>query len=180
MSVAYSRSPLDETAALIDSGFAVDGIDVAVDVASRASVSISLGGGMAWVSDGNRRHSGVAAVMVRVRPGLDLGAFGRLLAYRDPGRGYFAPDRFTILEGRGTYAWRRARWGFRMDGGLGIQQVGTDGERQSEWHAAVELSRGWGAASELALFGSWTNSAASSATGAFRFWSLGFRLRQTL
>jgi hypothetical protein len=42
------------------------------------------------------------------------------------------------------------------------------------------VARRWGAASELALVSAWTNSAASNATGAFRYWSMGLRLRQTL
>jgi hypothetical protein len=176
----YSRTPLDETAALIDSGFVVDGLDATVDLSSGGGVTVSLGGGVAWLSDDNRRHGGVAALMVRVRPGLEAGVFGRLLEYSQPGRGYFAPDRFTILEGRAAYTWQRGRWGIRIDGGLGVQQVGAAADRQSEWHAQLGVARRWGAASELALVSAWTNSAASNATGAFRYWSMGLRLRQTL
>jgi tetratricopeptide (TPR) repeat protein len=182
LSVAYGRTAFDETARLIDSGYVVDAIDVSFDVAPRAGLSISGGGGGAWL-DNNRRLAGVLAVMATVARGLEAGVFARVLGYRDqpfPSRGYFAPDRFTVLEGRGSYTWRRERWGARLDGGVGIQQVGSGAPTQSEWHAGFAVTRGWGANSELALVGSLTNSAASSAVGAFRYSTLALRVRQGL
>lgn len=180
--VAYSRNPFDETAFLIKQGFVVDAFDLTVDFTGGPRLSFSGGGGGALISDGNRRVSGSAAVMVSVLPGLQIGGFGRLMGYREPnpGRGYFAPDRFAVLEGRAVYNWRKGPWGMRADGGLGMQQVGRGADSQSEWHAGLAITRGWGANSELALAGSVTNSAASSATGAFRYWTLGLRLRQGL
>jgi Tfp pilus assembly protein PilF len=188
LSVAYSRSPFDETALLIESGYNVDGVDLSFDVTPRPGVSVSGGGGAAWLSDpvSNRRLGGVFAVMVAVRKGVEAGVLGRMMGYRtpNPGAGYFAPDRFSVLEARGAYTWRKERWGVRTDGGLGIQQVGAGAPTQSEWHAGVAVTRGWSANSELALVGSLTNSAASrsgTATAAgFKYASLSLRLRQGL
>jgi hypothetical protein len=102
----------------------------------------------------------------------------------NPGAGYFAPDRFGVLEARGSYLWRKDRWGARADGGLGIQQVGAGAPTQSEWHAGLAITRGWSANSELALVGSLTNSAASrsgAATAAgFKYAGVSLRLRQGL
>lgn len=188
LSVAYSRAPFDETALLIDSGYVVDGLDLSFDVTPQPGVSVSGGGGVAWLSDAlsNRRMGGVLAVIVAVRRGVEAGLFGRSMGYRvpNPGAGYFAPDRFSVLEGRGSYTWRKDRWGVRADGGLGIQQVGAGAPTQSEWHAGLAITRGWSANSELALVGSLTNSAASrsgTATAAgFKYAGVSLRLRQGL
>jgi len=188
LSVAYSRAPFDETALLIERGYNVSGLDLSVDVTPRPGVSVSGGGGAAWLSDAvaNRRLGGVLAVIVGVRKGVEAGVLGRMLGYRvpNPGAGYFAPDRFSVLEGRGSYTWRKERWGVRADGGLGIQQVGAGAPTQSEWHAGLAVTRGWNANSELALVGSLTNSAASrsgTATAAgFKYATVGLRLRQGL
>ena len=188
LSVAYSRAPFDETALLIDSAYVVDGVDVSFDVTPRPGVSVSGGGGAAWVHDtaSNRRLGGVLAVMVGVRRGVEVGVLGRMMGYRvsNPGTGYFAPDRFSVLEARGSYTWRKERWGVRTDGGLGIQQVGTGAPTQSEWHAGIALTRGWSANSEVALLASLTNSAASrsgTATAAgFKYAGVSLRLRQGL
>ena len=186
VSVAYSRVPFDETALLIDSGFVVQSADLSFDLAPRARLSISGGGGAAWLSEGNRRLGGVLAVMAGVHRGVEVGVFGRAMGFREanPGRGYFAPDRFSVLEARTAYTWHQARWGVRADGGVGAQQVGRGAPSQTEWHAGFTVTRGWGANSELALVGSVTNSAASR-TGAavapgFKYWTLGVRLRQGL
>lgn len=188
VSVGYSRAPFDETAFLIDTGYVVDGVDLSFDVAPRPGFSISGGGGAASFSDSveNRRLSAVLAVMVGVGPGVEAGVFGRMMGYRvpNPGAGYFAPDRFSVLEARGVYTWRRERWGVRADGGVGVQEVGKGAPTQSEWHAGLAVTRGWGANSELALVGSFTNSAGSRAGTAiatgFEYWTVGLRLRQGL
>jgi hypothetical protein len=148
-SLGYSRSAFDETAVLIDSGIVVNAVDVALDLAPPSRVSFSGGGGVAWLSDGNRRTGGVAAVLARVGGGLQLGAYGRLLSYRQARPGvYFAPDRFTTLEARAVYMWRRGQWGARGDGGLGTQQVFKGAKTQSEWHL---VKYAWGARSPTAL-----------------------------
>ena len=188
LSVAYSRAPFDETALLIERGYNVNAVDLSFDVTPRPGVSVSGGGGAAWLSDSvsNRRLGGVLAVMVAVRKGVEAGLLGRMMGYRipNPGAGYFAPDRFSVLEVRGSYTWRRDRWVVRADGGLGVQQVGAGAPTQSEWHGGLAITRGWSANSELALVGSLTNSAASrsgTATAAgFKYATVGLRLRQGL
>jgi len=180
-SLGYSRSAFDETVVLIDSGIVVRAVDLSLDLAPRSRVSFSGGGGVAWLSDGNRRSGGVAAVLAGVGGGLQLGVYARLLSYRQARPGvYFAPDRFTILEARAVYAWRRGQWSARGDGGLGAQQVFKGAKTQSEWHLGLSLSREWWSNGAVVLGGAITNSAASSTTGAFRYRSITLSLRQGL
>src|SRR6266516_2435113 len=183
--IGYSRAPFDETATLIASGLVVNALDGSVDVAPAPHWSLSGGGGGAWLSDGNRRYSAVAAVLARVLPGVQVGPFARVMGYRQRGSGYFSPDRFSVLEGRVTTDWRRARWGVRADGGVGSQQVFQGAAHQLEWHLGLTLTRGWGASNEIALVGLLTNSAVAIATrGArtegFRYRTLGLRFQQGL
>ena len=182
--VAYTRAAFDETARLIENGYLLDAVDLSVDVSPTPTVSLSGGGGATWISDGNRRIGGVAAVLVSPARGLQVGGFGRMMGYREPssGRGYFDPDRFSLIEARAVWTWRRERWGVRGDAGLGAQQVGKGTGTQTEWHMGLSITKGWSANSELALLGSVTNSAASSQTAAaqFRYWTIGFRLRHGL
>src|SRR5207245_971011 len=192
----YSRAAFDETALLIARAFVIDAVDLSFDVSPSPDWSVSGGGGGAWISDGNRRYSAVAAVLARVLPGLQLGPFGRILGYRtnpsngyfapdrfsvieprldhreavrtNPSNGYFAPDRFSVIEARLVYALQRSRWSVRMDGGVGTQQVFKGAPHQTEWHVGAALSRGWGANNEVAVVGSITNSAGATSTACVR------------
>jgi hypothetical protein len=103
----------------------------------------------------------------------------------DPGDGYFAPNRFAVIEARGVYAWQHDRWGMRADGGIGSQQVLKGAPFQTEWHLGLSLSRGWGVKGELALVGTITNSAAATSTAgvrteAFRYRAVGLSFSQGL
>ena len=125
-------------------------------------------------------------MMATLWRGIEAGVFGRLMGYRrpNPGAGYFAPDRFGVLEGRVTGTWRRERWGIRADAGFGAQQVGAGAPTQLEWHAGLGITRGWSANNELTLAGSLTNSAASrsgtaTATG-FRYGTISLRVQHGL
>jgi len=183
--IGYSRAPFDETATLIASGLVVNALDGSVDVAPSSHWSLSGGGGGAWLSDGNRRYSAVAAVLARVLPGVQVGPFARVMGYRQRGSGYFSPNRFSVLEGRGTADWRRTRWGVRADAGVGSQQVFQGAPHQLEWHMSLTLTRGWGASNEIALVGLVTNSAAAAALGktsaaGFSYRTLGLRFQQGL
>lgn len=177
--ITYARSPFDETALLIRRGFTLDAVEANGD-AWGAWGSASLGGGAAWLSDGNRRLHVLGAVLVDL-PGLrgvSLGPFARVLGWRrSPGGGYFAPDRYTVAKLRGSYAWQRHRWSVRLEGGIGGQQVGAGARWQNEWHAGATVSRAWGWINEIALVGTVTNAAATSATGAFRYGTGGVRMR---
>lgn len=183
--IGYSRAPFDETAVLIRSGFMIDAVDANVEISPSPRWSVSLGGGGAWFSDGNRRYSAVGAVLARVLPGLQLGPFARVMGYDTNLRhGYFAPIRFYVIEGRTIAVWRHARWGVRADGGLGSQQVDTSAAPQLEWHLGLALSRGWGANNEVALQGVLTNSATvatgKTPTEGFRYRALQLRFQQGL
>src|SRR3989454_1020509 len=168
VNVAYSRTPFDETAGLMRLDLVVDAVDLALDVSPGPGWSISAGGGGAWLSDSNSRYSAVGAVLGRVVRGLQIGPFARIFGYRESRVGlYFAPIRFSTIEGRAVYQWQRSRWGVRADGGLGSQRlvlVGVAPQTQTEWHVGLSLSRGWGANNELTLVGSITNSAAATTT----------------
>src|SRR3989449_10167773 len=96
-------------------------VGLALDVSPGPGWSISAGGGGAWLSDSNSRYSAVGAVLGRVVRGLQIGPFARIFGYRESRVGlYFAPLRFSTIEGRAVYQWQRSRWGVRADGGLEI------------------------------------------------------------
>ena len=189
VSLGYSRVPFDETAGLMRQDLTIDALDLSFDISPGPGWSISGGGGGAWLSDNNRRYSAVGAVLGRVVRGLQVGPFARIMGYRRGAPGlYFAPIRFSVIEGRAVYQWQRNRWGLRADGGLGSQQVFTGvagAPHQTEWHVGFSLSRGWGANNEIALIGSVTNSAGATTTAgarseSFRYRTLGLRFRQGL
>ncbi len=179
--VNYSRYPFDETRLLVDSGFVWDEVGVDVDASPTANLEFSGGYDAAWLSDGNRRTILNAATMVGVVHGLRLGAYGRTLGYRtaNPGRGYFAPDRFLLGEGRAVYLLRTPGWWMRTIAGLGAQQVGAGQPTQLEWHADAAVGHSWRSVDEVSLLGTYTNSAqATTATAIstrYRYWSVGLR-----
>ncbi len=184
--IGYSRYPFDETAVLVQKAFVWDELEVSTDIAPNPGLDISAAGNAAWLSDGNRRLIGSVAAMVGIGRGLRVGGYARIMGYREanPRRGYFAPDRFTLGEGRVVYGWRRQRWAVRLSGGVGAQQVGTGAATQAEWHGDVSVSRSWRAINELALVALYTNSAAARSgaetTPAYRYWSVGLRWRTGL
>ena len=186
VSLSYGRTPFDETAVLIRRGFMLDAAELEFELAPSARWAISGNGGATWVSDGNRGLHAAGGLLLRVRPGLQLGPRGRVLGYRmTPFNGYFAPNRFWVLEAQSVYSWQRRGWGVRAEGGLGTQQVSDTAAHQAEWHLGVTLSRGWGASNEVALVASITNSAAATSTtraptAAFRYRTIGLRFTQGL
>lgn len=181
LSVAWQRSFFDETALLLRRHLPLSAVDLDLELAPLPRVSVTVGGGTAWLP-GNQRWSAVAAIMVAAGSGLEFGALARTFGYDipNPGTGYFAPDFFGVVEARGRFEHRWGRWGVRADGGVGAQQVGTGAARQDAWHARLALSHGWRAANELTLSAAVTNGAASSATGAYRSWSAALQWRQGL
>jgi hypothetical protein len=124
--------------------------------------------------------------MQAVGRGFHAGGFGRYVSWKDAfvARGYFAPDHFWTLEGRGVYNWRREVWAMRVDAGLGAQNVGTGASTQAEWHAGFTGSRTWRAIDELALVAFFTNSATArsgqATTENYWYWSVGLRYRRAL
>jgi hypothetical protein len=177
VSAGYSRVPFDETANLIDRELDLESFEAGVDASLGHGLSVFGGASAAWVSDNNQRTGGVAQITQTIGRRFFVGAFGRTLSYDRKGIGYFSPDRFRLLEGLAGYAIESGTWDGRLSGGLGAQQVGRDGDAQSEWHVEARIGRRWGIANRVELFGLVTNSAVSSTTGAFRYRSVGVSLK---
>ena len=176
LGIGYSWAPFDETAGLIAKGLDVGALDASLDAHAGDRLDLSLGGGLAWLSDGNARRSLVGAATVELPRHFFVGGLGRTLDYDRAGNGYFAPMPFTTFEGRGGWGRDAGAWAVRVSGGLGVQQI-SGGAAQSEWHAELRATRRWGTANEVAVFGSATNSAAASTTGAYRYGTAGVSVR---
>ena len=184
LGLGYSRAAFDETSMLIHKGYTIDNLDFSFDVDPKSTLSISGGSGATWFSDANRRLYGLLAVLQGLGHGVSVGAFGRVMGYREQRPGlYFAPNRFTVVEARAIYNLRRGGWGLRADGGVGSQQInpvsGTTGPWQFEWHLAATFSHSWDGG-EITLEGLYTNSAGASTVGAFRYHSVTLAVHQGL
>ena len=179
--VSYSRYPFDETQLLVDKGYVWDEVSIDFDASPTANLDFSAGWDGSWLSDGNRRSIFNGATMVGVVHGLRVGVYGRTMGYHipNPGRGYFAPDRFLLGEGRVVYLLRTPGWWMRTIVGLGAQQVGTGAPTQAEWHGDAAIGHSWRSVDEVSLVGTYTNSAQANAGGAvserYRYWSVGLR-----
>jgi hypothetical protein len=186
VTIGYNHYPFDETTELVNRAFDWDELDVDAEYSPRTNIDLSAIANGAWLSDGNRRLLGAAAAMVGVTKGLHVGAYARLMGYRltNPGHGYFSPHTFTIGETRAAYVWRRHGWWLRANAGLGAQRIDPGQATQAEWHGDLTLARNWRALDELALVGTYTNSAAARAASAttpiYRYWSVGLRYRRGL
>ena len=179
IAATYEHFPFDETRLLVDSGFVWDEVSLDVDASPTANLEFSGAWNEAWLSDGNHRRTVNAAAMVGVVHGLRVGVYGRSMAYdTTPGRGYFAPDRFLLGEGRIVYLLRSPGWWMRTIAGLGAQQVGKGAPTQLEWHADAAVGHSWRSVDEISLVATYTNSAQPSAATAlinYRYWSTGLR-----
>jgi tetratricopeptide (TPR) repeat protein len=177
LGLGYSRAPFDETALLIERALDLETLDGSAELALTPGLSASAGGGMTWLSDGNKRSSAVAGLTGTLRRRFLLGAFARTLSYDRRGTGYFSPDRFSLLEAVGGYSLESGSWDGRFSGGLGAQRIGAAGDAQSEWHLEARVGRRWGMGNRVELFGLVTNSAVSSTSGAFRYQSAGLAVK---
>lgn len=177
--LGYNRYPFDETRLLVDRGFVWDEVGLDVDASPTANLDFSGAWNEAWLSDGNHRRTVNAAAMVGVVHGLRVGVYGRSMAYdTTPGRGYFAPDRFLLGEGRIVYLVRSPGWWMRTIAGLGAQQVGKGAPTQLQWHADAAVGHSWRSVDEISLVATYTNSAQPSASTVpinYRYWSAGLR-----
>ncbi len=177
LAAGYARYPFDEIASLIGRDLDIESLEGGFD--ARIARGLMLGGGLGrqWLSDGNRRTDGRAAITHEIGRHFSIGANGRALGYRQPGIGYFSPDRFHLLEGTAAVRVRRDAWNGRLSGGLGGQQIGRGSDTQAEWHVEAGAGRDWGDGNRIEAFGGVTNSAVSSTTGAFRYRTAGIALR---
>jgi tetratricopeptide (TPR) repeat protein len=176
-SIGYARSPFDEIASLMERDLNFESLEAGLDATPARGLSVYGGGGAVWFSDGNRRTQAAAGITQRVSGGLFVGAYGRALGYERLGLGYFSPDRFHLLEGVAGYNLETAAWDGRLSAGLGGQQIGRSGTSQTQWHVDLRLGRRWGVGNRVDLFGSVTNSAVSSTSGAFRYGTAGVSVR---
>ena len=167
----YAHYAFDETALLIREALHVNEFSAEGDVALRPGLTLGSGAGLAFLEDGNRRMSAVVSVSQDIADNYVAGLYGRVMGYKQDGFGYFTPDLFFVTEGRGAYKRTMGRWNVRLSTGLGIQQVGRDGAAQFEYHFEGRVGRQWGVINEIALSGGLTNSAVSSTTGAFRYYT---------
>ncbi len=177
VSAGYARYPFDDIASLFERDITIEALEGGFDARPGGGVSLAGGGGALWLSDGNRRREAHASASRDLGRRLEVGIRGQALGYRQPGIGYFSPDRFHLLEGTGAIRVGDERWDGRLSGGLGGQQIGRGGDTQTEWHVEGRIGRNWGDGNRIEGFGGVTNSAVSSTTGAFRYRSAGVLLR---
>jgi Flp pilus assembly protein TadD len=177
VSAGYARAPFDEIASLMERDLNFESVDAGIDFRLAHGLRLSGTGGGAWLSDGNHRAQAETGATLRVSGGLSIGTYGRTIAYKRVGQGYFSPDRFHLLEALAGYELESDQWSGGLTGGLGVQQIGRRGANQTEWHVDLRAGHRWGIGNRVDLFGSVTNNAASSTTGAFRYGTAGVSVR---
>lgn len=170
--LGYSRYAFDETALLISESVRVD--EVAADGSTRLRPKLTLSGvaAYAFFDDGNSRPSLSASLMQGIARNFSAGVNGRVMGYEQDAVGYFTPDIFWLLEGRGTYWRTMGLWTTSLGAGLGLQQAESDGSAQFEYNFEARVARRWGTINEVALLGALSNSLVSSTTGAFRYYTI--------
>jgi tetratricopeptide (TPR) repeat protein len=173
----YAHYPFDETALLIGRDLDVDAFELEGDARLRPGLTLGAGAGYASLSDDNSRRSGILTLTQVLKRDFFVGVMARALGYDFKGVGYFSPDWFSVYEARAGYAREVRPWSGRLSGGLGVQQVGSGGKVQSEWHLEGRLGRSWGTLNVVEIFAGISNSAESSTTGAFRYRTAGVMVR---
>lgn len=175
--VSYAHFPYAETAYLIGSGLEIDAVDGTLDATLGRGWSLGAGGGAGWFSDGNVRTSFVIAATKQLPRHFFAGGLVRMVWYEEPGVGYFSPDRFAVVEGRGGYARVGRTWETRVSAGAGVQQIGLTGAWQFEGHLEGRAAWWFSRRNRLEAFAGVSNSAFVSATGAYRWGTAGIVLR---
>ena len=175
--VSYAHFPYAETAYLIGANLDIDAVDGSLEATLGPGLSLSAGGGAGWFSDGNVRTSGVLALTKQLPKHFFVGGLGRMVWYQEPGVGYFSPNRFTVVEGRGGYARSGPAWEMRLSGGAGAQQIGSGGGWQFEGHVEGRAAYWFADRNRVEAFAGVSNSAILSATGAYRWGTAGLVLR---
>ena len=173
----FAHYSLDETAFLIGGDTDIDELSADGDIEFRPNLVLGVSASRAFISDDNSRSSAVANLSWRFPPRFTVGLYGRSMWYEFKGNGYFSPDEFLLGEVRGSYTHGIRRWEAKLSGGLGLQKSGSAGDTNGEWHAEARLTRRWSVINEVALSGGVTNSAVSSATGAFHFYTAALTVR---
>jgi len=175
--LGYSHYSIDETAFLIGNDIDIDEVSVEGDIEFRPNLELGAGTGLGFLSDDNSRASAVVNLTRRFPPHLGVGLYGRAMWYDFRGSGYFSPDRFLLAEVRGSYTRGFRGLEARFSAGLGLQQAGSAGVTDGEWHTEIRLTKRWSVSNEVALSGGVTNNAISSATGAYRYYTAALTVR---
>jgi tetratricopeptide (TPR) repeat protein len=175
--LGYAHYPFDETALLIERNLDVDAFDLSGDATLSPGLTLGAGTGYASLSDDNSRTSGILTLTKTLKRDFFVGVMARALGYDFKGIGYFSPDWFSVYEARGGYTRTGLQWNGRISGGLGVQQVGSGANLQSEWHLEGRLGRKWGEMNIVEVFAGISNSAESSTTGAFEYRTAGIVVR---
>ena len=170
--VEYAHFPFDETARLIDTGLDVQLASADADIGLPLGITMSAGGSMLWLTDGNDRGAAFAALSRTTGPVM-VGAYARGLGWAERSPDYYSPDRFTVIEARTRLTARVKRWESQLGAGIGAQQVDPSAATQTEWHIEARLARAWSDAGRIELFGGATNSAEVSYAGAYRSYNAG-------
>ena len=178
--IGYAHYPFDETALLIERDLDVDALDLSGDATLAPGLVLGAGAGFAALSDDNSRTSGILTLTKTLKRDFFVGLMARALGYDFKGIGYFSPDWFSVYEARAGYTRSGLRWSGRVSGGLGVQQVGSGANLQSEWHLEGRLGRSWGTMNMVEVFAGLSNSAESSTTGAFEYRTAGVVVRMGL
>jgi len=170
--IGLAWEPFEGTAFLMRERLTLLSLDADGDFALPRRISLGGGAGLTSVSDGNRRLSAIAVAMRQLPAGFAAGLAGRILGYRFAGVGYFSPDLYWYLETRGSWTRQfQGRWEARVSAGVGVQQIEAGSSLQGEWHLEGRIARQFRLVDEVALSGGLTNSAASSTTGAYRYYT---------
>ena len=173
LGVAVYWEPFDATLALLQHPVSLFGIDADGDFKLARRLSLGLGAGTAWTTDDNHRWSAIAVLMRQLGHDFALGGAGRIMGDDHKAPNYFSPDLYWYVEGRGSWDHLfSGSWETRLTAGLGMQQIDGGSSLQSQWHAEGRLARRFGAINEVALSAGISNSAASSTTGAYRYYTI--------
>ena len=173
--ISFAHLPFDETARLIGSALDLDVVDGEAEMTLRPGLLLQLGGGAAWISDGNDRYNVTASLSQTVAQRFFVGTYGRQMGYEFQGVGYFSPDRFRLAEVRAGWSGTTRWWDGRVTGGVGVQQAFEGADLQGEWHVDARVGRRW-VGGVIEAFGSVTNSLERSTTGAYRSGAVGVQV----
>jgi tetratricopeptide (TPR) repeat protein len=174
--VGVSHIPFDEIAALLARGIMLTSMDASAEWNAGAA-SVDISGNVLDFSDGNRRSGAALRAIRRLSPEFSIGFLARTFSFRNPGIGYFTPERFLLAELNGGWNHYATRWSLGVSGGAGIQSLGPADPTQAQWHFDGRAGLHVTGSVQLGVFGGVSTSAAASAVGAFRFRTSGASVR---
>ena len=168
-SVNLSSYGLDETASLAERG--VRATDVVLSLrwnpAPLWRVDVALGQGRYDGTQANGRRSGYLGASRRIGRFYSLGVSVRGFSFeKNLSDGYFDPDFYGVAEVTGYWLYRPAPWSFLVEAALGVQQIGSDGERAASLRGNGRVGYRLGSGRELSVSYSYSTAGlTASATG---------------